>query len=298
MKSMPLLSPSSGTWLERLHQRGELYKQIIETSLEGIWVIDAEGLTVFANEQMARILRCRREELIGAHLFAFTDAEGRDDCILRLEQCKQGAREQHEFHFRGGNGEDVWTKLATSPLLDQDGNYAGALAMVTDITPRKLAEQLLAESQREIERRVAERTEQLAQAKLRLEELVVCDPLTGVLNRRAFGERLQQEISRARRHDSALSALVLAVDCFDEIKDAHGHQAGDSVLRQLTSMIVQGVRDSDVVARYGGEEFVVLAPETARAGALVVAERIRRILALATDRSWPSSSARRTPPRA
>jgi diguanylate cyclase (GGDEF)-like protein/PAS domain S-box-containing protein len=287
MRLLPL-SPH-GTWLEQLHQKGELYKQIIETSLEGIWVIDAEGVTVFANEQLARILRCRREQVVGAHLFAFMDDEGRAQCKRFIEQRKHGVREQHEFRFRALNGEDVWTLLSTSPLLDHDGRYAGALAMVSDITARKLAERLVAESQWEIERRVAERTEQLSEANRKLEELAARDPLTGLLNRRSFGERLQQEVSRGRRHDAALSALILDVDHFKRINDSQGHQAGDDVLRQLASIIVQAVRDSDVVARHGGEEFVVLAPETPRAGALAVAERIRRVTALARDRCWQGS---------
>jgi diguanylate cyclase (GGDEF)-like protein/PAS domain S-box-containing protein len=284
---MPLLPLSPhGTWLERLHQRGELYKHLVETSLEGIWVIDTEGVTVFANEQMARILRCRVEELIGAHVFAFMDAESRPACAQYLEQRKHGVREQHEFRFRAKNGEAVCAALSTSPLVDEAGRYTGALAMVNDITPRKLAERLLAEAQRDLEQRVAERTEQLTATNKRLEELAARDPLTGTLNRRAFSERLQQELSRARRHTSALSALILDVDHFKQINDSCGHQAGDAVLCQLGSMIQQAVRESDVVARYGGEEFVVLAPETARAGALVVAQRIQRSVALAADRSW------------
>jgi diguanylate cyclase (GGDEF)-like protein/PAS domain S-box-containing protein len=286
---MPLLTLSPhGTWLERLHQKGELYRHIIETAVEGIWVIDTEAVTVFANEQMARILRCRVDELIGAHLLAFVDPENRDVCTQHLDQRKQGVREQHEFKFRGKNGEEVWAILSTSPLLDQDGRYTGALAMVSDITARKLAERLLYEANRDLEQRVAERTEQLTETNKRLEDLAARDPLTGLLNRRAFDERLQQEISRARRHDATLSAFILDVDHFKQINHAEGHNVGDALLAELAGIITQGVRDSDVVARYGGDEFIVLAPETSRAGALAVAERIRRAVALTSDRTFPS----------
>jgi diguanylate cyclase (GGDEF)-like protein/PAS domain S-box-containing protein len=284
MSLLPL-SPH-GTWLEQLHQKGELYKHIVETTLEGIWVIDAEARTVFVNEQMARILRCRIDQMVGAHLFAFMDAEARPAGMRQLEQRKHGVRALHEFQFRAGNGEVVWARLSTSPLLDRDGRYVGALAMVTDITARKLAERLLTEANRDLERHVQERTEQLLEQNRKLEELASRDVLTGVLNRRTFNERLQQEVSRARRHDGRLSALVLDVDHFKKVNDSVGHIAGDAVLRQLASLIVQAVRDSDTVARYGGEEFVVLAPQTSRAGALMVAERVRRLVALATDRCW------------
>jgi diguanylate cyclase (GGDEF)-like protein/PAS domain S-box-containing protein len=284
------LAPN-GSWLERLRERGDLYRHIVETTSEGVWVIDAEAHTVFANEQIASMLGYRAEEMLGRHLFTFMDDADRVLCASRLERRKHGTREQHEFKFQRKDGHSMWAMLATSPLLDDQGRYAGALAMVSDITVRKETERLLDQTQRELEQHVAERTQQLLEANRRLEQLATRDPLTGLLNRRALDERLEQEVSRARRHGAPLSALVLDVDHFKRINDSAGHQVGDAVLRHLSGLLVDLVRESDVVARYGGEEFVVLAPHTPRQGALVLAERVREATATSKHKScsWRGS---------
>ena len=109
----------------------------------------------------------------------------------------------------------------------------------------------------------------------RLEALATTDPLTRVLNRRALLDRLTAEVDRARRFNSSLTLLLLDVDHFKQINDTAGHLAGDSVLRQLGSLLEEAVRKVDVVARYGGEEFVVILPETASDGGIIFAERLR-----------------------
>ncbi len=108
----------------------------------------------------------------------------------------------------------------------------------------------------------------------RLRELSLTDALTQAANRLAFQERLADEFRRSQRYDDALAVIMIDVDHFKTINDQFGHQAGDQVLRHLTGVLKQAVRETDFVARYGGEEFVVLLPKTQLAGALTVAERI------------------------
>ncbi|MES3006174.1 MAG: GGDEF domain-containing protein [Pseudomonadota bacterium] len=102
------------------------------------------------------------------------------------------------------------------------------------------------------------------------------DPLTGAGNRIALTNTLAREISLSRRHQHALSLLVLDIDKFKLINDHYGHSAGDKVLKQLVSTLKQVNRQTDLSFRYGGEEFVVLLNRTNAEGALVIAERIRR----------------------
>jgi two-component system cell cycle response regulator len=113
----------------------------------------------------------------------------------------------------------------------------------------------------------------------RLEALATTDPLTRVLNRRALLDRLNAEVDRARRYDSGLSLLLLDVDFFKHINDTAGHLAGDSVLRQLGTLLADAMRKVDVVARYGGEEFVAILPQTSHDGAVAFAERLRERIA-------------------
>ena len=101
------------------------------------------------------------------------------------------------------------------------------------------------------------------------------DYLTGINNRRAISETLENEISRVRRYKKSVALLLIDVDYFKKINDQHGHDVGDKVLCAIANIIRSSVRTSDMPARWGGEEFLVILPETDVAGARVVAERIR-----------------------
>lgn len=113
----------------------------------------------------------------------------------------------------------------------------------------------------------------------RLEALAHTDPLTQVLNRRALTVRLAAELERARRYESVLAMLMVDLDHFKRINDTQGHLVGDDVLREVAALLQHAVRSVDLVARYGGEEFVIVLPETAEAGAVVFAERLREMIA-------------------
>ncbi|HEX7128224.1 MAG TPA: sensor domain-containing diguanylate cyclase, partial [Thermodesulfobacteriota bacterium] len=102
------------------------------------------------------------------------------------------------------------------------------------------------------------------------------DPLTGLVNRRRFDERLAEEFARARREPGAFSLVLADLDHFKRINDTYGHPAGDAVLRQIARRIEARARASDAVGRLGGEEFGLLLVRAGRAGALAVAERIRQ----------------------
>ncbi|MEJ2199833.1 MAG: GGDEF domain-containing protein [Desulfuromonadaceae bacterium] len=117
---------------------------------------------------------------------------------------------------------------------------------------------------------------ELQAANSKLRELAFRDGLTGLYNHRYFQELMAREMSRAVRHDGALSLMMFDIDHFKRINDSHGHPGGDLILRQLATLVQDCMRISDVVARYGGEEFAVILPMTGAVGAKVFAERLRR----------------------
>lgn len=86
----------------------------------------------------------------------------------------------------------------------------------------------------------------------------ITDPLTGLTNRIGYERRLQEEWRRAQRKETSIGVLVLDLDCFKEINDSHGHQAGDAVLKHVAQILDDELRSYDLVARYGGDEFVAL----------------------------------------
>lgn len=102
------------------------------------------------------------------------------------------------------------------------------------------------------------------------------DPLTGVGNRLSLTNDLKREIEICRRYDRKLSALLLDIDKFKNINDLFGHAVGDQVLKSVTTILKQSLRDADSVYRLGGEEFLVLMTDTTINDALVIAERIRQ----------------------
>lgn len=134
----------------------------------------------------------------------------------------------------------------------------------------------MAAQESQLNRLVAEKTEALAEANARLEELSLSDSLTGIANRRHFDRRLEEEWRRCRRFGLPLAEILLDVDFFKAYNDALGHPAGDECLRRVADALSDRLRRAgDLVARYGGEEFVALLPGLTLADAYVVAEQLR-----------------------
>lgn len=110
-------------------------------------------------------------------------------------------------------------------------------------------------------------------------EASLTDPLTGAGNRLAMNSHLKREFSLARRYGHPLSALVIDIDKFKKINDSHGHSVGDLVLQELTGIIRQINRSTDLCFRSGGEEFVILLSNTDKNGAITIADRLREAVA-------------------
>jgi two-component system, cell cycle response regulator len=107
-------------------------------------------------------------------------------------------------------------------------------------------------------------------------QMAVTDGLTGLYNRRYMETHLQIQTARAKQEDRPISLLMIDIDFFKQINDAHGHDAGDKILKQFATGISRNIRGIDLACRFGGEEFVVIMPETDMAIAALVAERIRQ----------------------
>ena len=116
----------------------------------------------------------------------------------------------------------------------------------------------------------------------RTEELTINDELTDTYNYRYFVQKLEEEKRRALRYDLPLSLIMVDVDWFKKLNDTYGHEAGNAVLRRLSRLIKDCIRDIDIFSRFGGEEFVIILPQTPLIEARRIGERIREHVESAT----------------
>lgn len=136
--------------------------------------------------------------------------------------------------------------------------------------------------------------EQMKQEFSRIRHESLTDPLTGLKNRRAFEREILQLGAAAKVAQEPLSLLVVDIDYFKTVNDAHGHLIGDSVIKRVAQWLTETVRGQDVVARFGGEEFALILPMTDLIGAIRVAENIRASIAKRTLRYGEKSIGRIT----
>ncbi|MFQ5591877.1 MAG: diguanylate cyclase, partial [Phycisphaerae bacterium] len=167
-----------------------------------------------------------------------------------------------------------------SPLSRRDEIGDLALAFNRMADQHQQTHERIVRLNADLEKRVAERTRQLR-------ELAAREPLTGLYNRRYFGEVLERSFAEATRYDNDLSCLMLDLDDFKMVNDMHGHQVGDELLVFMAGVITSQLRAADVAARFGGDEFILLLPQTAIDRAYVLGERIVEKFAREAPQSFP-----------
>jgi diguanylate cyclase (GGDEF)-like protein len=133
----------------------------------------------------------------------------------------------------------------------------------------------LHEQQQAAAREISLKNQQLKESLQKLEQMAATDPLTGVYNRRHFGEVLEKYFAESTRYGQDLACIMCDLDGYKKLNDTLGHQFGDKVLQVTATIIARNLRVMDVAARYGGDEFVVLLPHAGSPVAMGVGERIR-----------------------
>jgi len=216
--------------LQRSEQR---LRTVADTLPVKIAYVDAQLRFVFANEAFRRAYSAADDGIVGAHV---RDVLGEERYARREPWLVRAlAGERVVFEDEEGDGEDYQCVEITfiPETADKDGRVIGVHAMVQDITSKKREER-------------------------RLIHLARIDPLTGLINRAGFYERLESAIERSREKEWLLSVFYLDIDRFKQVNDTHGHAVGDALIRAFATRLGENVRASDAVARLGGDEFIVV----------------------------------------
>lgn len=137
--------------LQQLADSEKRYRQIVETAQEGIWLIDENDITIFVNRKLSDMLGYAPEEIIGKPNYFFKHESERASAVELIERRKKGISEQYETLYVTKSGKCLWVSVSANPVFDEEGNYKGALGMLTDITQRKLQEELLKKSEADLE---------------------------------------------------------------------------------------------------------------------------------------------------
>jgi diguanylate cyclase (GGDEF)-like protein len=190
--------------------------------------------------------------------------------------------EQSYRSVLNGRGPHAWRNhWLCVPLQDREGHVIG-LIWADDPRDRLLPSREFLQALRAFANQATTALESAAQfAEMRF--LAEHDPLTRLLNRRAFGERLDAEIARAQRYRRPFALVLCDIDGFKDLNDRHGHQAGDLALERVASLLDGALRQPDDAFRVGGDEFALILVESSKAEARVAVERIAQAMAAAGD---------------
>jgi diguanylate cyclase (GGDEF)-like protein/PAS domain S-box-containing protein len=250
----------------------ELLRRAVSAANDGLVIADArlpDLPLIYVNPAFERITGYTAKEVLGKSCEVLHRGETRRDPLTALREALRGGSScvTTVRNYRK-DGSMFWNQLTLSPISDRFGHVTHVVGTLADVTARMEAEQQLLEKQRQLER-----------TKRMLEGLALKDGLTGLYNRRHFGEQLDREWNRARREQLPLSLFMIDIDRFKRFNDTHGHLAGDRCIQAVADTVKRCfARGSDLVARYGGEEFVVLASGIERRQARERAEMLRQAI--------------------
>jgi diguanylate cyclase (GGDEF)-like protein/PAS domain S-box-containing protein len=230
--------------------------ELLEWIPDAIVISDAQGRIVFANKHTEAMTGYRRRELLGSQVEMLVPESQRsihrnhrrDYYAGRAGPRPMGLPER-DFKVLRKDGTEMFADIALGTVNTPHGRRI--ISVIRDFTERRRLES-------------------------ELERQALHDPLTGLANRTLFFDRLSQELSSARREQKRFALVMLDLDDFKDVNDAHGHAVGDLVLKKLAGRLLQELRATDTSARIGGDEFALILPRIAGRSAVerMVRERL------------------------
>ena len=235
------------------------FRTTFETATVGIARVSPQGCFIEINQAFCELIGYSREEMLrgGFSFQQITHKEDLEADMAQVGRLLRGEADSYamEKRYLRKDGSTVWANLSVAVVRDHHGAPQYFVSSVSDLSERKRLE-----------------AELLSMAN--------SDFLTGLANRRYFIERLTEEWSRLKREEGRTAGvLMLDIDYFKRVNDAHGHAVGDELLRHFAVLLGHELRRIDTVGRIGGEEFAIILPGASIDAAGVFAERLRRLVA-------------------
>ncbi len=262
---------------KELSELRQKFVDIFEFLPDATLVVDNDKKVVAWNRAMEELSGVPKSEMLGKGNYAYTVpfyGEARSNLLDLLDLDDQELASRYSQVRRTGSGlaaetfcpalhngagAHIWAVVAL--LHDAEGQKAGAIEAIRDISEAKRMES------------------ELLEANKRLEKMARIDELTGIYNRRMFLELLQAELAISCRYNTPVSLIMLDIDHFKKINDTLGHNMGDHVLQELARLVSSRIRTHDIFGRWGGEEFMVLVPQNDLEQAIQLAEILRELIA-------------------
>lgn len=243
------LEPSGGKRAGSAAEQLREYEFVVRNIRQGIWRLDSSGRILFVNPYLAAWLESTPDRILGRNIREFLP-DG------KLDHERVAGIDRFESEFVTESGLHRRSIVVSSPIEDAKGRETGRVELVTDIT-----------AEHAVQSRLVQEVQRMAQ-------LASLDPLTNLLNRRAFDLTMQNLASEASARPFGL--IMLDIDGLKDINDRFGHEAGDLAITAFSERLLASVRDNDRVSRLGGDEFAVLVPGVDAETLADIADRLHR----------------------
>ncbi|WP_176597517.1 MULTISPECIES: sensor domain-containing diguanylate cyclase [Sphingobium] len=254
--SMPIAAElnSRRRLFQMLQESEARYRAIAENSGDVVLNISVAGVIEYASPAAAEQIGCAPELLVGQDAANLVDPEDREQVTAALDRAlaRPGDVQTVEFRpFISAQGSE-WCEMVARAVVDERGLPTGLVSTIRDMSRHKARQRAL-------------------------QQVAALDSLTGADSRRAFLEKLEEEMLRVRRGARAC-LLLIDIDHFKAVNDCYGHGAGDRVLAGFVERLRPGLRSVDSIGRLGGEEFAILLSGTDVARASMICERLREMV--------------------
>ena len=231
------------------------FRTILDSIEDGYFEVDLQGDFTFFNDAIPNHIGYSPDELLGLNYRKYMDESNTRRVFEMFHNVFMTGTPTKSFDWEliKKDGSKIYVEASVSLQRDRKGNPMGFCGIIRDISERKRSEQELA-------------------------YLAYHDALTGLHNRKAFLEKLDEAIREARRHEHDRSILYIDLDHFKKVNDDYGHEVGDRLLVQVANRLRRVHRETDYISRLGGDEFTIILGGISRSNPVNLAERILREL--------------------